>query len=106
MSKLRDILEKQRNCLDVYVAGNERIPKGDLEQFVFATHTTLCHLIKHLDQSDAIAEHLRKRVQVLDAALDEIASTFPGHLAAKMAEAAINWKETPDESNLPPRTAD
>lgn len=96
MTKLRSILEKQRNCLDVFVAGNERIPKHDLEHFVLATHTTLCHLIKHLDQSDAIAEHLRKRIRVYEDALDEIASTFPGHPAAKMAESAINWKEKPN----------
>lgn len=96
MTKLRTILEKQRNSLDVYVAGNERIPKGDLEQFVFATHTTLCHLIKHLDQSDAIDNHLRKRVKVYEDALDELASSFPNTTVAVIANNAINWKEKPD----------
>jgi len=96
MSKLRSILDKQRNGLDVFVAGSERIPKGDLEQFVLATHVNLCHLIKHLDQSDAIAEHLRKRNRVYEDALDEIASSYPNTMVAVIANNAINWKEKPE----------
>lgn len=46
------ILEHQRNALDTYCNGSFRVEAKDTDVFLINLHITLCHLIKHLEESN------------------------------------------------------